>query len=269
MAQTFQWTERFETGLTEVDDQHRHLVDIINAIGERVRENLEVPVDDIAALYRDLRDYAVYHFAEEERLMVQEGLDGGHVEQHQAQHRYYLAEVERLYGRLSAEAVAEIRSILKFLTSWLVYHILGTDQAMARQMERIHAGMTPRQALLAEADERRDATEPLLAALNGLFEQVAERNRELEALNEDLEHRVATRTEELAGLVARLEAEKVESPAPRGGPGRGQPAPGGRGEYRCPHRPAQPSSCHGTDGAPVGRSGCRKWASRRDHDRCR
>lgn len=211
MSQTFPWTPRFETGLAEVDHQHRQLVALINALGEQVREDLDVRRDDIAALYRELRDYAVYHFAEEERLMAEEGLDGGYVEQHRAQHRYYLEEVERLYGRLSAEAGAEIQSILKFLTSWLVYHILGTDQAMARQMERIHGGMSPREALLAEEDDEQGATEPLLAALHGLFEQVAQRNRELQALNEGLEQRVAARTEELAGLVARLEQEKAQS----------------------------------------------------------
>jgi len=42
------------------------------------------------------------------------------------------------------------------------------------------------------------AVEPLLHALNGLFRQVSDRNRELLLLNQTLEARVAQRTEELA-----------------------------------------------------------------------
>src|SRR6056297_1042924 len=187
MSQTFQWTEHFATGLAEVDLQHRHLVDIINAIGDGIRGNPDTAPVDLAGLYRELQEYAVYHFAEEERLMAEEGLDAGFLEEHQLQHRSYLEEVERLGARFSPAATDEGQSILKFLTSWLAHHILGIDQSMARQMARVPGGMAPHQALLAEEDEERGATEPLLAALHGLFEQVAQRNRELEALNESLE----------------------------------------------------------------------------------
>ena len=32
----FQWDSNFETGIKEVDDQHRHLVDIINVFSDRI-----------------------------------------------------------------------------------------------------------------------------------------------------------------------------------------------------------------------------------------
>lgn len=211
MAQTFQWNSSFETGLADVDSQHRRLVDTINAIGERLALSADIDAAELKDLYQDLKDYAAYHFAEEETLMAGAGIHAAHLERHRDQHAYYISEIERLCRDCSPERPETGQGMLRFLTSWLAYHILGTDQAMARQMAYIAAGMDPENALATEEHERRTATEPLLHALQGLFEQLSERNRQLVALNETLEQRVAERTAELTSTVARLEVEKAES----------------------------------------------------------
>ena len=94
---------------------------------------------------------------------------------------------------------------MKFLIYWLAYHILGSDQSMARQIRAIRAGHTPADAYLTEERMKEGAVEPLLRALNGLFRQVSERNRELLQLNQTLEARVEERTRELAAANEQLE----------------------------------------------------------------
>ena len=97
------------------------------------------------------------------------------------------------------------KPLLKFLTYWLAFHILGTDQSMARQVRAIQAGQNPAEAFSAEEVMKEGATEPLLHALNGLFHQVSERNRELLELNRTLEEKVAERTRALSEANHRLE----------------------------------------------------------------
>ncbi len=70
---SFHWGAHFETGLTEVDKQHHHLVDIINQFGNLLAENV-VHSEDVNSLYNQLADYAIYHFKEEEKNIDTENL---------------------------------------------------------------------------------------------------------------------------------------------------------------------------------------------------
>jgi hemerythrin len=95
--------------------------------------------------------------------------------------------------------------LLKFLIYWLAFHILGTDQSMARQVVALQEGQTAASAYLAELAMKGSATEPLVAALQGLFQQVSERNRALQELNQTLEAKVQERTQALTEANHRLE----------------------------------------------------------------
>jgi hemerythrin len=103
-----------------------------------------------------------------------------------------------MHAAISPENLETAKPLLKFLIYWLAYHILGSDQAMAKQIVAIQSGQSATTAYIAEERMKEGAVEPLLHALNGLFRQVSERNRELLQLNQTLEARVAERTNELA-----------------------------------------------------------------------
>lgn len=213
MTETFRWDRGYETGLEEIDSQHRHLVAIINAVGEHVsgRERDNVDVDELEHLFAELADYAKRHFHEEEALMVQAGVDPRHFERHTAQHRSYWSELSRLQkGRTDDDADSQ-ESALQFLTHWLAYHILDVDQSMARQVAEIRSGVSPAEALAVADSQPTAATGLLLDALHGLLEQAAGRNRKLEALNANLDQRVNERTAELSALVNELEREMAVS----------------------------------------------------------
>jgi hemerythrin len=69
---------------------------------------------------------------------------------------------------------------------------------MARQIHAIEAGQTAEEAYLAHWQVADGAMEPMLRALNGLFHEVSERNRELLELNRSLEAKVEERTRSVA-----------------------------------------------------------------------
>ncbi|CSA18587.1 diguanylate cyclase [Vibrio cholerae] len=77
---------------------------------------------------------------------------------------------------------------------------------MARQVIAIRSGMSAEEAYAKEEREKNAATEPLLNALNALFDQVSERNRELVKLNQSLEEKVIERTQQLYQVNRQLEA---------------------------------------------------------------
>ena len=201
----FQWNPCFVTGLQDVDEQHHRLVDVINRFGELVMREEAASTAELEAVYGELADYTQYHFSEEEAMMAMAGLDARYLKHHQQSHAKFFDEVAQLHGGISANNREAAKSLLQFLTHWLAYHILGTDQFMARQIAAIKSGVSPADAYLADAQTKDPATDTLLKALNGLFEQVSQRNHALTQLNKTLEGRVAERTQALLDANQRLE----------------------------------------------------------------
>jgi len=203
--EAFQWNSCFVTGLTDVDEQHHRLVGVINRFGDLVTRQEGASIAELEAVFVELAAYAQYHFSEEEALMTAMRVDARHVEQHRNIHASFIDEVTQIHGGISANNRNAAKSLLQFLTHWLAYHILGSDQFMAKQIASIKSGCRPEEAYLDDAPTKDPATDTLLSALNGLFQQVSERNRELVQLNKSLEDRVAERTLALTDANQRLE----------------------------------------------------------------
>ena len=195
--ESFHWDRHFETGLETVDQQHHALIDLINQFGELLTQADSAAAGEVETVLAKLASYAQDHFLDEENLMLRSGLDPRHIKEHKQFHTEFLQEVMQMQKGVADRAEAA-QGLLKFLTYWLAFHILGIDQSMARQVAAIHAGQKSDAVFLGEQDLQKGATEPLLQALNGLFQQVSQRNRELQELNATLEAKVAQRTQSLA-----------------------------------------------------------------------
>ncbi|WP_461516901.1 diguanylate cyclase [Porticoccus sp.] len=201
---SFHWDSHFETGLAAVDQQHHHLVDIINQFSSLLTEN-NINIQDVDHLYDQLTNYAVFHFQDEEKMMTGFHLDSHHLDRHINSHKRFLDDLASIYATITDRDLSKANSFLEFLIHWLAFHILGSDKDMARQIGAIQSGISPKEAYDKLEQERDSSTTPLVEALNGLFEQVSSRNRELRELNESLEEKVASRTKELSEANQRLQ----------------------------------------------------------------
>lgn len=201
---SFHWDKYFVTGISTVDQQHQHLVDIVNQLGSHLADN-ELVLDDLENVFQELADYTTYHFQDEEKMMAQVGIDERHLQHHIKAHQDFLQEVTSIYSGISRNNPDTAQYLFDFLTHWLAYHMLGSDQNMARQIEAIQAGATPLDAYDTEERDRDNATAALLDALNGLFQQVSLRNEQLVQLNLVLEEKVAERTQALSDANLHLE----------------------------------------------------------------
>ena len=83
---------------------------------------------------------------------------------------------------------------------------------MSRQVKQVQAGVDPKTAYEREEKKQDSSTEPLLKALNGLFEQVSDRNKELLELNQCLEDKVKERTKQLSKANKQLEELSLTDP---------------------------------------------------------
>ena len=206
--ETFVWSDRYLTGESLVDTEHKELVRIINLVGA-----LEAGEDSdpaaVQSILEELLLYAVNHFSHEEGLMIEAGCDERHVKMHQKIHREFTSQVTAM--RQVSMGADDNEFLLRFLSNWLAYHILGIDQVMTRQVHNIRQGMTPAEAYALESSNKADpATASLLDALNSLYRVIASRNQALVDLNRTLEQRVQDRTEALQAANAQLVLEQAE-----------------------------------------------------------
>jgi two-component system, NtrC family, sensor kinase len=199
--QPFVWNQRFATGLEMVDQQHRRLVDLVNRVGTALVTGI-ADESAVSAILTELADYARRHFADEERLMTEHGVDRRHVEQHKRHHQQF---IQQVLGMWQTRTVLDrpFAVLEGFLSSWLSFHILEEDHAMARQIALITKGTSPAEAFHLEQHPADNATAVLLAAMNKLYHVLSLQNQGLADANVRLEEKVADRTREL------LQSEKM------------------------------------------------------------
>lgn len=214
----FLWDTNYVTGLTEVDEQHHFLVELINQFSALLEKGAQPNLAELERLCEELSAYARHHFSEEQKFMDRLGVDPRHVAHHVREHADFFLDLARMRTEVSAGMPDAARHLLEFLVHWLAAHILGSDQSMARQIAAMAAGRTPAEAFALEERAVNGATGILLKSLSGLTMVVSERSRELFELNRSLEGRVFERTRELSvanerlsRAVARLQAEQQET----------------------------------------------------------
>jgi diguanylate cyclase (GGDEF)-like protein/hemerythrin-like metal-binding protein len=210
MIPLFVWDDSFQTQIQTVDQQHRRLVDMINALGQMLVNGDQLDQNIFSQTRDGILEYAQVHFASEEGLMRSAGIDSRHMQPHLAEHQVFLHEALALKDLGDRVGLDTARKLAEFLIHWLSYHILEVDQLMGRQYHAIQAGMSPAQAFEAEPGTGRPKSDPFLTAMTSLFMLVSERNHELQLLNHELGWRVQERTRELSEANARLETLIVQ-----------------------------------------------------------
>lgn len=201
---TFEWDQNFVTGLAEVDEQHHVLVDLFNQLNQSLFHGSATTTDELEGIFSRLTDYAAHHFADEEQLMAQRGVDPRHTTSHRQLHVQFVEQVQSMWAlRHSLRDPSE--TIMGFLTSWLGLHILGVDRSMARQIESMGQGLSASEAFERESLHHDPGTQALLKMVANLYHVLAQQNADLVTVNQRLEQRVHERTQALAEANAELQ----------------------------------------------------------------
>ncbi len=181
------WNEHFVTGIEIIDQQHQWLVDLINASAPVLAQKYNTDHEQADKLLDQLVEYAVFHFETEDRLMKEYAIDPRHHENHYASHSGFADEVGRMRAAYTNGEMPSGAELLGFLANWLIYHILGEDQALARQIRAIKSGMSPADAYEKAEGNRRDPThEALTQALIDVYVLMTAQNCKLMEYNKEL-----------------------------------------------------------------------------------
>lgn len=124
------WSSELETGIGEIDQQHRNLVAIANHLHDsmlagQAQQTIEWIIDELTV-------YVKFHFDAEEQLMKKRGhLD---TKAHKLEHKEMLKAIKRFRKRFYAGEARVENEVMAFLSGWLMQHIMGTDRALGQHL---------------------------------------------------------------------------------------------------------------------------------------
>ena len=124
MAVLVAWNDALSVGVQEIDEQHKELVSLLNALHQAVVEHHGS--DACNDILRRLVEYTRIHFAVEESLM--RILAYPDFERHKGEHEALTAQVIDLQKRLASGKASITFELLHFLKVWLTKHILHSDK---------------------------------------------------------------------------------------------------------------------------------------------
>jgi hemerythrin-like metal-binding protein len=114
-------------GIDAIDHDHNKLFTMINKLNNDLLSEVYSDVD-IEALYERLLAYATEHFTFEVELLLKMSYD--HVVEHTLSHARFMSELASM-----RERKVKMIEILRFLTSWLNYHVLVEDKHYVEPMK--------------------------------------------------------------------------------------------------------------------------------------
>jgi hemerythrin len=122
-----EWEERMSVGLYLIDEQHKELVALINAIDDAVRR--QAGRDEVSRYIRRFYSYTITHFQTEESLM-----------DHSTYPEYFTQVKEHLdcsqkaiefHRQFVENPQFDLKGFLDYIVEWFVHHTVGIDQSLA------------------------------------------------------------------------------------------------------------------------------------------
>jgi len=116
--QPFIWSDKISVGILEMDEQHRQLIDLLNALAQHTDPG--VAFDTIMRMF----SYAEGHFKAEEALLSRIGYP--ELEKQKQEHQAFLAKTADFSAQSLSDPALYVK-LATYLTSWLLHHIMEED----------------------------------------------------------------------------------------------------------------------------------------------
>jgi hemerythrin-like metal-binding protein len=125
MEAPIQWHSGFSVGIQVIDEQHQHMIEIINALFQEL--DTSTAEIDLTQFFEEAVNYGEYHFQTEETFFSR--FDYPEKERHLAVHVAYKKNLSELFLK-TGDSHLRASELLTFLETWWVEHITGIDQTL-------------------------------------------------------------------------------------------------------------------------------------------
>lgn len=125
-----EWTDELSVSVPSIDEQHKKLVNMINALNAAMEDGETDAV--LTKIFEGLLAYTDKHFQYEEKLFEQTGYAAS--ADHQREHDELREKVTDMKKRLDAGQFMLGVEVMSFLRDWLTRHILGSDKAYSKHL---------------------------------------------------------------------------------------------------------------------------------------
>ena len=134
----FDFSEKYMTGIELVDDEHRHLFEIIKETNDVINAAyLHDKYDEIMRLLAELKDYTESHFHDEEELMSR--INYPHINSQKHAHSAFIEKLVNInfseLDNIDNNQDEYLNELITFLLQWLSNHILGSDKKIGEYIK--------------------------------------------------------------------------------------------------------------------------------------
>ncbi len=119
------WRSTLQTGIGEIDIQHKELVRLANLLHKAMKQ--QRGVKEAGGILNDLAKYTVFHFGFEEDLFRKYGYPEN--ESHKKIHKDLVGKVKAFQTDFENGKATVTMDLMDFLVDWLKSHIMKTDMA--------------------------------------------------------------------------------------------------------------------------------------------
>jgi hemerythrin len=127
------WNETLAVGVSEIDEQHRGLFDMLSRLLEACNQGKGK--ETVGSMIDFLEDYAAKHFSAEEKLQIASGYP--QYKAHQGMHREYLQNVAGLRAKLEEQGptLSFVITVNKTVVDWITNHIKKADRELGQHLQ--------------------------------------------------------------------------------------------------------------------------------------
>lgn len=123
------WSDRYSTGYSRIDEEHKILVNILNNLHRDVIK-CEKGKEHVAFknTIKDLENYVSFHFSHEERLMNRFNYPRQDI--HKIRHNEFIAKISEKAELYKEDPKLVTSQFLIYLRDWILEHIAIEDKNM-------------------------------------------------------------------------------------------------------------------------------------------
>ncbi|OGU68125.1 MAG: hemerythrin [Stygiobacter sp. RIFOXYA12_FULL_38_9] len=120
-----QWNSTLSVNITQIDNQHMKLVELVNTLHDRMKEGKGKAA--LSGILNELTNYTVYHFKTEEDIFRKYNYP--QTDAHLKEHDALVQQVVKLKADFDNGKSVLTLDVMNFLKDWLTLHIMGDDKA--------------------------------------------------------------------------------------------------------------------------------------------